>query len=93
MKSAAEYLSGHVFEARRLRREMQPVVAYATAVQAIDQALADAEKYKYLLMRALRHHDQDLVAAAATAPMPSFFDDDAAATVRPLYSNQERLAA
>ena len=90
MKSAVEYLSGHVFEARRPRREVQPVVAYDTAVQAIEQALADAEKYKYLLMRALRRHDQD-VAATVAAPAASFFDDEA--VLRPLYPNQERLAA
>lgn len=56
MKTPAEYLASHVFEARRPRRELQPVVALADAEQAIAQALADAEKYKYLLMRALRHH-------------------------------------
>ncbi|GAB3328652.1 hypothetical protein GCM10027511_38520 [Hymenobacter humi] len=56
MKSAANYLEAHVFEARRPRRELQPVVAYSDAVHAIEQALADAEKYKYLLMRALRRH-------------------------------------
>lgn len=57
MKTPAEYLAGHVFEARRPRRELQPVVTQAAAEQAIAQALADAEKYKYLLMRALRRHD------------------------------------
>ena len=91
MKSAVEYLSGHVFEARRPRREVQPVVAYDTAVQAIEQALADAEKYKYLLMRALRRHDQDVTAATVAAPAVSFFNDEA--VLRPLYPNQERLAA
>ena len=92
MKSAVEYLSGHVFEARRPRREVQPVVAYDTAVQAIEQALADAEKYKYLLMRALRRHDQDVaVAATVAAPAASLFDDEA--VVRPLYPSQERIAA
>ena len=91
MKSPVEYLSGHVFEARRPRREMQPVVAYSTAVQAIEQALADAEKYKYLLMRALRRHDQDVAAATTAASFPSLFDDDAA--VLPLYPSQELLAA
>ena len=72
---------------------MQPVVTYDTAVQAIEQALADAEKYKYLLMRALRRHDQDVAATTATTatPVASFFDDDAA--VRPLYPNQQLLAA
>lgn len=69
MKNPAEYLVNQVFEARRPRRELQPVVAYADAVQAVEQALADAEKYKYLLMRALRHHAADTttpVSATAT---------------------------
>lgn len=85
MKSAAEYLSSHVFEARRPRRELQPVVALSDAVQAIEQALADAEKYKYLLMRALRHSTPDTPPLAG----PSFFAPEA--PVRPLYP--ERLAA
>ena len=67
MKSAAEYLENHVFEARRPRRELQPVVAHADAVRAIEQALADAEKYKYLLMRALRRHADETHAVAAPA--------------------------
>jgi len=67
MKSAAEYLEAHVFEARRPRRELQPVVALADAVQAVEQALADAEKYKYLLMRALRRHADET--RAVTAPV------------------------
>ena len=69
MKNPADYLANRVFEARRPRRELQPVVAYADAVQAIEQALADAEKYKYLLMRALRHHADEVAATTpATAP-------------------------
>ncbi|MBF9142340.1 hypothetical protein [Hymenobacter properus] len=79
MKSAAEYLKGHVFEARRPRRELQPVVAHADAVQAIEQALADAEKYRYLLMRALRHHD-----AAETTAAPSRLAD-----IRPAFPTTE----
>lgn len=67
MKNPADYLANRAFEARRPRRELQPVVAYADAVQAVEQALADAEKYKYLLMRALRrHHDEAVPAAAPT---------------------------
>lgn len=66
MKNPAEYLAGHVFEARRPRRELQPVVALADAERAVAQALADAEKYKYLLMRALRRHADDQ--AATTRP-------------------------
>ena len=69
MKNPADYLADHVFEARRPRRELQPVVAYADALQAITQALADAEKYKYLLMRALRRH-ADEVAGAASVSTP-----------------------
>lgn len=64
MKSPAEYLAPHVFEARRPRRELQPVVGYADALRAVEQALADAEKYKYLLMRALRRHADEITAAA-----------------------------
>jgi len=64
MKNPADYLANRVFEARRPRRDLQPVVAYADAVQAIEQALADAEKYKYLLMRALRRHADDVAPAA-----------------------------
>lgn len=65
MKAPAEYLAPHVFEARRPRRALQPVVAYDDALRALEQALADAEKYKYLLMRALRRHADD------TAPRPA----------------------
>lgn len=66
MKNPADYLANQVFEARKPRRELQPVVAYADAVQAIEQALADAEKYKYLLMRALRRHRDELAPVATT---------------------------
>ena len=90
MKSAAEYLESHVFEARRPRREVQPVVAYPAAVNAIEQALADAEKYKYLLMRALRRHTDETIGTSSTTA-PSFFAE--AAPVLPLYPNQERMAA
>lgn len=90
MKSAAQYLENQVFEARRPRRELQPVVAYDAALQAIEQAVADAEKYRYLLMRALRHHAPEATTAPASAT-PSFFADEA--TVLPLYPGQQRMAA
>jgi len=89
MKSAVQYLENQAFEARRPRRELQPVVAYADAVQAIEQAVADAEKYRYLLMRALRHTAADTTAPAA--PAASFFAGEA--TVLPLYPGQQRQAA
>ncbi|MGY3088643.1 hypothetical protein ACVWYF_001683 [Hymenobacter sp. UYAg731] len=92
MKSAVQYLENQVFEARRPRRELQPVVAYDAALQAIEQAVADAEKYRYLLMRALRHHATDTAAAPATvSAASSFFADEA--PVLPLYPGQERMAA
>jgi hypothetical protein len=92
MKSAAEYLQGHVFEARRPRRELQPVVTQADAIKAIEQAVADAEKYRYLLMRALRRHDNDMttIAPVAIPAASSFFTD---APVLPMYPGQERIAA
>ncbi|WP_086595872.1 hypothetical protein [Hymenobacter crusticola] len=78
MKNPVEYLEGQVFEARRPRRDLQPVVTYADAVKAIETALADAEKYKYLLMRALRRHTDE----TTVVPMQTTLSE---ATVRPLY--------
>lgn len=78
MKAPAEYLAPHVFEARRPRRDLQPVVAYSDALQVLEQALADAEKYKYLLMRALRRHADD---GAPRPAAPAF----AEVLVRPMY--------
>jgi len=92
MKSATDYLASHVFEARRPRRELQPVVAHADAVHAIEQALADAEKYKYLLMRALRRHADEPAPARPAAPGTSFFAETDA-PVLPLYPVAGRLAA
>lgn len=89
MKNPADYLSSRVFEARRPRRELQPVVAYADAVQAIEQALADAEKYKYLLMRALRRHHDELAGAAPVTAAPNPGDT----RVLPLYPAGLSLAA
>lgn len=85
MKNPPDYLAGRVFEARQPRRELQPVVAYADAVRAVAQALADAEKYKYLLMRALRHHADELAAPAEPLSGP--------ARVLPLYPEGLPMAA
>ncbi len=102
MKTSAEYLAAHVFEARRPRRDLQPVVALPDAVAAIEQALADAEKYRYLLIRALRR------AAADEAPRPllpvvnfdtaDFAIEAVPTNVLPLYSlypaaAEQRMAA
>ncbi|TGE10558.1 hypothetical protein [Hymenobacter fodinae] len=88
MKAPAEYLNCPVFELTYPTGEAAesvPVVAYNDAVQAIEAALADAEKYKYLLMRALRRHaDQTQMTypAMAPTPLPSETDDT---PVWPLY--------
>ena len=87
MKSPAEYLAPHVFEARRPRRELQPVVGYADALHAVEQALADAEKYKYLLMRALRRHADEI----ATPSQPARPATET--PVRPMYPERLPLAA
>lgn len=68
MKTPAEYLQGPVFELTYPTGEAAesvPVVAYHDALAAVEAALADAEKYKYFLMRALRRHH------AATAVVPA----------------------
>ncbi len=89
MKNPADYLAGHVFEARRPRRELQPMVAYTDAMRAIEQALADAEKYKYLLMRALRRHADELAISAPVMLAPSTTETP----VLPLYPAGLPLAA
>jgi hypothetical protein len=92
MKSPAEYLAPHVFEARRPRRELQPVVSHADALRAVEQALADAEKYKYLLMRALRRHADE--AAATTVPAtPQLQPETTDTPVLPMYPEGLPLAA
>ena len=88
MKNPADYLSDQVFEARRPRRELQPVVAYADAVQAIAQALADAEKYKYLLMRALRRHADEI-----TPPHPAAPAETPVIPMYPAMPRSQQLAA
>jgi hypothetical protein len=89
MKSPAEYLAPHVFEARRPRRELQPVVSHADALRAVEQALADAEKYKYLLMRALRRHADDLAATT----VPAMLQPQPETPVLPMYPEGLPLAA
>jgi hypothetical protein len=90
MKSPAEYLAPHVYEARRPRRELQPVVGYADALHALEQALADAEKYKYLLMRALRRHAD---AVAVTTPAPQVALPATETPVLPMYPAGVPMAA
>jgi hypothetical protein len=87
MKNPADYLAGHVFEARRPRRDLQQVVTYADAERAITQALADAEKYKYLLMRALRRHADEVAIPSTNVLQPE------QVRVLPLYPESLPLAA
>lgn len=89
MKTPAEYLNCPVFELTYPTGEAAesvPVVAYNDAVQAVEAALADAEKYKYLLMRALRRHaSQHNLSFPAPIALPEA-EQEAEAPVLPLYS-------
>ncbi|RSK47785.1 hypothetical protein [Hymenobacter rigui] len=90
MKTPAEYLACPVFELTYPTGETAesvPVVAYDDAVRAVEAALADAEKYKYLLMRALRRSGpaQNYPPVAAVGPVPKTL-------VVPLYTPTEIAA-
>ena len=89
MKTPAEYLNCPVFELTYPTGESidsVPVVAYNDALQAIEAALADAEKYKYLLMRAVRRSGKQYPAMQVLpANMPE-------TPVLPLYSPDELAA-
>jgi hypothetical protein len=67
-------------------------VGYADALHAVEQALADAEKYKYLLMRALRRHADD-VATAAAPVAPQHQPETTSTPVLPMYPAGLPLAA
>jgi hypothetical protein len=67
-------------------------VGYADALHAVEQALADAEKYKYLLMRALRRH-ADEAAVAATPAAPQRPLETTETPVLPMYPTGLPLAA
>jgi hypothetical protein len=82
MKAPAEYLNMPVFHLTYPTGEeadMVPVVTYDDALRAVETALADAEKYRYLLMRALRRSQEPEAAEPAALPLTP------AADVRPLY--------
>ncbi|GGG56730.1 hypothetical protein [Hymenobacter glacieicola] len=88
MKAPADYLNCPVFELTYPTGEAAesvPVVAYDDAVRAIEVALADAEKYKYLLMRALRRHATDTRVSYPSMPRLPLLEEDTDAPVRPLY--------
>ncbi|RTQ46596.1 hypothetical protein EJV47_21870 [Hymenobacter gummosus] len=86
MKAPAEYLNVPTFQLTYPTGEdveMVPVVTYDDALRAVESALADAEKYRYLLMRALRRSQEP---EAAVLPQPV----DAA--IRPLYPETDLAA-
>lgn len=88
MKTPAEYLNCPVFELTYPTGEAAesvPVVAYNDAMRAVEQALADAEKYKYLLMRALRRHAADTSVSYPAVPVLPLAEEAPDTPVRPLY--------
>ncbi|UOQ77998.1 hypothetical protein MUN84_05080 [Hymenobacter sp. 5516J-16] len=88
MKAPADYLNCPVFELTYPTGEAAesvPVVAYDDAVRAIEVALADAEKYKYLLMRALRRHATDTQVSYPAMPQLPLPEKATDTPVRPLY--------
>jgi len=91
MKTPADYLACPVFELTYPTGEAAesvPVVAYTDALHAIEAALADAEKYKYLLMRAVRRSTP----AQQYPPMTTSSSFVPETPVLPLYSPDELAA-
>jgi hypothetical protein len=94
MKTPAEYLQCPVFELTYPTgdaAESVPVVTYDDALRAVDAALADAEKYKYLLMRALRRHRAETTVGPALIPPVSStreFPAPPETPVLPLYPDE-----
>lgn len=98
MKTPAEYLQCPVFELTYPTGEAvdsMPVVTYTDALQAVEAALADAERYKYLLMRALRRHRVETAVGPALVPPVSTvreFSISPTTPVLPLYPDDEQAA-
>jgi hypothetical protein len=95
MKTPAEYLQCPVFELTYPTGEAAesvPVVAYTDAMRAVEAALADAEKYKYLLMRALRRNRAESAVGPALVPPASGvreFSIRPSTPVLPLYPDEQ----
>ncbi|RFP63619.1 hypothetical protein D0N36_18530 [Hymenobacter lapidiphilus] len=95
MKMPAEYLACPVFELTYPTGETVesvPVVAYTDALQAVEAALADAERYKYLLMRALRRGAPVAVQQYPELPVLHFPEPGTDTRVLPLYYPDELAA-
>lgn len=87
MKTPAEYLNVPTYQLTYPTGEdveLMPVVTYYDALRAVETALADAEKYRYLLMRALRRGQDDQTVPAAPQA--------AEAAIRPLYPDTDLAA-
>lgn len=88
MKTPAEYLNVPTYQLTYPTGEdveLMPVVTYDDALRAVETALADAEKYRYLLMRALRRGQEDHTVPAVLQPAVE-------AEVRPLYPDTDLAA-
>lgn len=87
MKTPADYLNVPTYQLTYPTGEdveLMPVVTYDDALRAVEAALADAEKYRYLLMRALRRSQEDTTLLDARQP--------AEAEIRPLYPDTDLAA-
>lgn len=88
MKTPAEYLNVPTYQLTYPTGEdveLMPVVTYDDALRAVETALADAEKYRYLLMRALRRGQEDQTA-------PAIQQRAVEADIRPLYPDTDLAA-
>ena len=95
MKMPAEYLACPVFELTYPTGETAesvPVIAYTDALQAVEAALADAERYKYLLMRALRRSAPAAAQQYPELPVLRFPEPGTDTRVLPLYYPDELAA-
>jgi hypothetical protein len=77
MKTPAEYLDVPVFYLTYPtgeEAEQVPVVSYDDALRAVESAIADAEKYRYLLMRAIRRSQTEAPSATEAQVWPMYPD-------------------
>ncbi|MBC8083502.1 MAG: hypothetical protein H7Z21_09850 [Hymenobacter sp.] len=96
MKTPAEYLQCPVFDLTYPTGESAesvPVVAYNDALHAVEAALADAEKYRYLLMRAIRRNNLANIVSPSLIPALAAPSETPVFPLYPEKPEEEELAA